>query len=81
MISAMSFKSPNKNKEEKIRKKRDKRRKLYEDLNKVDEHESEVEVSDTPISTPVATPNPTPVPSPAATPVSTPVPPQLPQGS
>jgi len=79
ILSAMSFKSPNKNKEEKIRKKRDKRRKLYEDLNKVDEHESEVEVSDTPISTPVATPNPTPVPSPAATPVSTPVPPQLPQ--
>lgn len=85
----MSFKSPTKDKEIKIMKKRDKRRKLYDDLNKVDEyendhdheHESEVEVSNTPtpVPTPISTPVATPVPTPAATPMTTPIPPQIPQ--
>jgi hypothetical protein len=71
-ISSLSFKSSKNGKEDKIKKKRDKRRKLYEDLKKVDEHESEVEVSNTP--TPVPSPDPTPVPTPVSTPVPTPVP-------
>ena len=71
----MSFKSPSKNKEEKLQKKRDMRRKLYEDLDKVDEHESEVEISNTP--TPAPTPVPTPIPTPVSTPMTTPIPPQI----
>ena len=76
LISSLSFKSSKNGREDKIKKKRDKRRKLYEDLNKVDEHESEVEVSNTP--TPVPSPDPTPVPTPIPTPVSTPVPTPIP---
>jgi len=75
ILSAMSFKSPSKNKEEKLQKKRDMRRKLYEDLDKVDEHESEVEISNTP--TPAPTPVPTPIPTPVSTPMTTPIPPQI----
>ena len=86
-ISSLSFKSSKTGKEDKIKKKRDKRRKLYEDLKKVDEHESEVEVSNTPTPvpspdpTPVSTPVPTPVPTPVATPLtmSDLIPPQIPQ--
>ena len=76
LISSLSFKSSKNGKEDKIKKKRDKRRKLYEDLNKVVEHESEVEVSNspTPVPSPDATPVPTPVPTPDPIPAQTPVP-------
>ena len=79
LISSLSFKSSKTGREDKIKKKRDKRRKLYEDLNKVDEHESEVEVSNTPTPVPSTdpTPLPTPIPTPVPTPVSTPVPPPV----
>ena len=66
-------------KEERIEKKRDKRRKLYQQFDKIDEnefseHEEEIEVSN--LSTPAATPISTPLPP--STPISTPMPPPSP---
>ena len=66
-------------KEQKVQKKRTQRRKLYEQLDRVDEEysdheEEEVEVSNSP--TPAATPASTPMPP--TTPISTPMPPPSP---